>query len=161
MNVLGKSVNSRLIDYKKFASLLRGQPKGSAAIWYEPDSEESHVFAVQLSNALGRGGIGWDVEIKPFPTRRRSDLEDTPQVFETLRRTADLEGMAVAAKDISLSNSQLSALRNAIQHGTGGWGISGLEQFFGDSTLPDKHFVIAVGPHQPNVPLVEFDHPKK
>lgn len=160
MNVLGKNVNQRVIDYKRFIDLLKSQPKGSAEIWYESDPEEAHFFAVQLSNALKSKGVGWDVELRPFPIKRKSESNDNSRVFDVLRRTADLEGMAIAANDVSLSNTRLSALRNAIQLSTGGWGVSGLDEFFGDPALPDKHFVIAIGPHQPNVPLVQFAHPK-
>ncbi|HUV69809.1 MAG TPA: hypothetical protein VMW15_09130 [Terracidiphilus sp.] len=161
LNVVGKSVNSRTVESKRFVDLLKGKSRGSAEIWYEPYPEEVHFFALQLFDALGPKGAGWNVEIKPLPTKRENDSRGSQQIFDVLRRTADIEGMAVAAKDVSLSNAQLSALRDAIQLSTGGWGISGLAQFFGDPSLSEKQFVIVIGPHQPNVPIVKFDHSAK
>jgi hypothetical protein len=160
---LAESVNPRHIDTERFAELMKGQPIAFAEIWYEADEEEAQSFAEELGRELGHKprGIGWNVRVSPFPARLDKTTGD-PQIFNILRRTAGIEGMAIAARDVSLSNSQLSSLREAIQLSTGGLSsVSGLEEFFGDATLPKRYFVIGIGRHQPNVPLVKFAHSKK
>ncbi|MGB9406871.1 MAG: hypothetical protein WCA89_05000 [Terracidiphilus sp.] len=162
VNVLAKSANPRLIDHERFIELMKGNTEGSAEIWYEPDDEEAHFFAIQLMNALGPPGLGWHVNIQAFATRRRNEEEDKPQGLNLLRRQADLDGMAIGAKDVSPNPNSLGfALQNAIRLSVGGWGISGLEVSFGDPTMQDKSFIIAVGPHHVNVPIMEIQPARK
>jgi len=67
INLVAKSVSPRLIDRKRFTQLMRGQPKASVEIWYEPNDEEAKFLAMQLNISLGKDGLGWDTQVGPFP----------------------------------------------------------------------------------------------
>lgn len=163
LNWIGKSVDVRLPDTKQLIASLRSIPKFSIEIWYETGvDEEPHSFALQLKNALGPEGVGWTVEIKPFAPKRESDPEFGPApLLDVMRRTADLEGIAFggSVKDVGAHPpSPLFTLTQAIGESTSPlWG----SQSFGDTSIPDGHVIIAIGPHRPNVPTVKFAHPKK
>jgi hypothetical protein len=66
-NLIAKSVSPRLINGKRFTDLMRGQPKASIEIWYEPSDEEAQFLAMQLNSSLGKDGLGWDTRVVPFP----------------------------------------------------------------------------------------------
>ena len=160
--LVAKSVNPRMIDKKRFLQLMDGHPKRSADIWFESDDEEVVWFAQQLASALGPDGAGWNVALIPFPPK---DSDTTSNDIKTLRRAADLDGMAMGSKDRSVTPTDgLFPLHNAINLSTGGWNISGLSWFFmqewTDSTLCDTCVRIAIGPHRANVPIYE-PTPKK
>jgi hypothetical protein len=154
-DVIAKNVNPRRLDFKRFIELLIGKPKGTAEIWYEPGDEESHDFAGELYHALGSDGAGWTVsEPKSFPVKRGRD--------DPVRSAAASAGLAMAVKKGSNDfDTAEGALKNAINLGTGGWGVAGLGFTYEIPTLPDNHFVIVVGHHRANVPLVEFTPPRK
>lgn len=155
------SVNRRMIDRKKFADMLKGQPKGSVEIWYEPHENEARIFAGDLKTALV-DNAGWEATASPFPTEY-ADLEVTPRRgLNMLRIQADDDGMAIGApsRDVVFDpKSQLSALRDAIRMSAGGGNVSGLQITLGDPDIPEGHFVIAIGRHQAFAPWVE--HPPK
>lgn len=154
-DVIAKNVNPRHLDFKRFTELLTGKPKGTAEIWYEPEDEESRDFADELYHSLGPDGAGWTVS-KPqsFPAKR--DRNDQ------VRISAASTGLAMAVRKVSIDlDSAEGALKNAINLGAGGWGVAGLGFTYENPTLPDNHFVIVVGHHRANVPLVEFTSPRK
>jgi hypothetical protein len=153
VGVVAKSVNPRTLDAQRFLELLKGKPKGTAEIWYEPDDRESQAFAIQIHDWLGSAGAGWKV-VQPKPLSR------PPHLF----REAASGGLAIITSDLSPSKtgseSAYRALSDALELGAGGWGISGHGWSLEDHALPANHFVIIVGHHRTNVPLVEFARPK-
>jgi len=160
---IGKSVDARRLDAKQLITSLKTIPKFSVEIWYESGTdEEPYSFALQLKNALGPQGVGWSVEINPFAPKRESDSGVGPApVFDLIRRTADLQGIAFGGSDRDVGArppSPLFTLTHAIGMSTGPLFGS---QSFGDPSIPDGHVIIAIGPHRPNIPAVEFTHPKK
>jgi hypothetical protein len=161
VDVVAKSVNPRHIDPKRFLELLNGKPKGTAEIWYEPNDEQAREFASDLHRWLGPGGAGWSVlELKPFPKKAGRDGHLIP--FEIIKRSAASTGLVLVCKKLSLNlDSTQHVLTNAINLSVGGWGIAGFEWSYENPTLPDDHFVIVVGHHQVNLPLVTFAPPKQ
>lgn len=155
VDLVAKSVSPRRIDSKKFLELLKGRPKGTVEIWYEPHDEEANTFASQLEYWLGSKGAGWGVSgVKPLP--------DTG-VDAELRREAG-HGLAIVFPSLSLSldlTTAGGALNNAIDLSVGGWGIAGHMYSFENPTLEENHFVLVVGHHQVNLSLAEFGHPSK
>lgn len=143
VTVLAKSVNPRIIDPNRFAELLRGTEPGSVDILYESTDEEARVFAMQIEHCLGSAGAGWSVKTEPFPAKR-----------DTLIRQAELDGLALEAKEIPRDQkSPIQRLINAIKLSAGGWNISGLAVVLGNPALPKGYYRLAVGPHRPNVPI--------
>ena len=155
VDVVAKSRNERQLDSTRFVELLKGKPKGSVEIWYEPTDPEAWHFASDIGRWLGPEGAGWEVsKIQPFPVEPEPTY---PLKKFSLRAAAASTGLAIAAKkDEFLFSTAEGALKNAINLAAGGWGMSGLEWSMGDATLPDNHFVIAVGRQHANVPLVQF-----
>jgi hypothetical protein len=98
INLVAKSVSPRLIDRKRFAQLMRGQPKASVEIWYEPNDEEAKFLAMQLNTSLGKDGLGWDATVGPFPNI-------SPDEFHAQLRSeagGGLNGLVYAAKTVTL-----------------------------------------------------------
>ena len=154
VDVVAKSGNPRHIDFKRFVELLQGKPKGSAQIWYRPDDDEAWEFAFQIYNALGPTGAGWSVT-EPKSTSGKLVNKDRHVLEDTKN------GVAIISKHFSNDLDSLQqTLRNAIELAAGGWGIAGLEWSFEDSTLAENHFVIIVGHHRVNAPLVRLEIPK-
>jgi hypothetical protein len=146
IGVVAKGVNPRIIDRNRFIQSMKGQPKAVVEIWYEPNDGESELFALQISIALGKEGLGWDVETMPFTAVR-------DPAMEIIRQDTGSNGLAYAAKIVSSDlNSPLQVLYNAVGLSLGGWG-KGAAMFVTDPTLPENTFVIAVGHHIVNVPL--------
>jgi DNA-binding protein H-NS len=159
-DVITKSVNPRHLDSKRFIELLKGKPKGTAEIWYEPGDEEAHHFAEELYQSLGTAGAGWEVKA-PIAFLGLPAMGDRAQRM-TLRVAAESSGLSLATKKLSSNTDSMEwALKNAINLGVGGWGIAGLEYSFEDPALAHNHFVIAVGHHRVNVPVIEFTPPKQ
>lgn len=164
VDVVAKSGNPRHLDPKRFLELLKGKPKGIAEIWYEPDDEEAREFASQLHRLLGAEGAGWSVrEIRSLPV----NWSGTDLTADQITRLKELEteastGLAIGSNKLSPfdveGKTALGALTNAINFATGGWNISGIGGHWqkADPTLLDDHFVLVVGHHRVNVPLVEF-----
>jgi hypothetical protein len=154
VDVVAKSGNPRHIDFKRFVELLQGKQKGSAEIWYRPDDDEAREFAFQIYGGLGPTGAGWSVT-EPKSSSGKL-VNKNRHVVEAAKN-----GVVIISKHSSDDLDSLQqTLRNAIELATGGWGIAGLEWLFEDSTLPENHFVIIIGHHQVNAPLVRFDTPK-
>jgi hypothetical protein len=154
IGVVAKGVNPRIIDRNRFIQLMKGQPKAVIEIWYEPNDGESELFALQISIALGKEGLGWDAETMPFTAVRDPGME-------IIRQDTGSNGLAYAAKIVSSDlNSPLQVLYNAVGLSLGGWGKD-VAMFVTDPTLPENTFVIAVGHHIVNVPLWLPPTPKK
>lgn len=93
--LLAKSINRRDVDISKFVELLKGKPKGSVEIWYEPNDSEVLIFALQLEKALGSEGAGWEVKAERFPTDH-ADRDIVPRKgLNLIRIEADDDGMAM------------------------------------------------------------------
>jgi len=128
--------------------------KAIVEIWHEPNDGEAEILALQLGIALGKEGVGWDTKIMPFTAVRDPSME-------IIRQDSGANGLAYAAKTIpSDRNSPLQVLLNAVELSLGGWSKSPA-MFVTEPTLPDNHFVIAVGHHVVNVPLWSPAKPKK
>ena len=157
INLVAKSVSPRLIDRKRFAQLMRGQPKASVEIWYEPNDEEAKFLAMQLNTSLGKDGLGWDATVGPFPNI-------SPDEFHAQLRSeagGGLNGLVYAAKTETLDlDSPLEVLVRAIGLSLGDLSI-GRAMIFPNPQLPNDHFIIAVGHHIPSIPERLPNPPKK
>lgn len=155
VDVVARSANPRHIDFKRFVELLQGKPKGSVKMWYQPDDDEAKEFAFQIYRGLGSTGAGWTVtEPKSISGKLVSKDDHVLRAAKT--------GVVIISEHLNQDLDSLQqTLRNAIELATGGWGIAGLEWSFEDSTLAENHFVIIVGHHRVNAPLVRFDLPKQ
>jgi hypothetical protein len=148
LQVVVNLTNPRLLDRRRFAELMKGQPKDVAFIWYEQDTE-AKFFAEQIDLALGSQGLGWKTQIIAFGLR--SQIGGTPK--PDLQSAAASIGLAYAAKVVEPTNwkNPVKALSNAINLGLGGWG-KGDAEFFEDKTLPGNTILIGVGRHVVNIP---------
>ncbi len=168
VDLVAKSSNPRLIvDPGRFIEILKGKPKGTADIWFEPNDPEARDFAENLARMLGASGAGWNVsESGPLPPDSATTTRpDRRTELESLRLAAST-GLAIGSNSILFDpkgETLRGALINAIDFGTGGWNISGVRGHWEQAypSIPDRHFVIVVGHHRVNVPLVEFTPPKQ
>jgi hypothetical protein len=161
VDVLAKSMNPRMLDSRRFIEILKGKPKGTAEIWYEPNDVEARDFASQLHDLLGANGAGWNVVgIRPLSGEPLYTIvEGQTSPLDELRVEAADTGMAVTSNrlfpyDVE-GQTAWGALNMAIERGTGGWNVSGLGGHWMRAypSLPDDHFIIVVGHHRINVPL--------
>jgi hypothetical protein len=164
VDILAKTVNPRMLDRKFVLDALAGKPRGAAAIWYEPNDPEASFLATQIHTVLGPKGAGWQVEdTKPLSEAWNSNnfvYGERMSPLDEERIEANLNSVGVTVTGNKFSELDIEgkttfgALTRAIMLGTG-------EHHFGiafssttDPTLPDDHFVIVVGHHRANVPLL-------
>ncbi len=152
INILAKRTVLRALDREQCVRTLKGIPKGTAEIWYEPDDIDASMFAAQIYECLGSQGAGWLVtNIRPLPEKWESSLMGQASRLNDARISASETGIAVSGRvnnspPASPLTDPWSVLERAV-NANGTVSVFSSEKIV-DPSLPEGHFVIVVGHQQ-------------
>lgn len=153
---IAASVNPRMLDRKRFLSILAGKPKGTAEIWCEPDDKEASMYAQQIHDFLGPEGAGWGVtpiqalsrKLLPESYNEQTPLLDRLRILASAERGIAIAGGRFLSPPERPSENLWILLQQAVAAIEGVKIIQWGGQQFEIPMAPDNHFVIVVGHHR-------------
>ncbi len=175
---VAKHAGPRSLDAKIFLSQLKGKPKASVRLFYNPNDSEAYMFAQQIHILLGPGedgqSAGWEVSgPKPIPPEGWVPQKHGFQLVgpNDAPPAARYQGIGVESgltlvtrdpvEDTGFDrNTAGRALTNALLKGLAGDHGDGSLITQPDPTLPGGSMVLVVGQKRQTLDLERFGVPE-